>query len=342
MHVLSLTAKSMPRQQEVFGYHLHRARLDMHLASTGFSLSAFKRFAALVRDVDVVHYHFPWPFMDLVHFATRIGKPSVVTYHSDIVRQQNLLKLYRPLKNRFLGSMDRIVATSPNYLATSEVLAKHQGRVEVIPIGLDRASYPSPDAGRLQYWRDRLGTRLFLFVGVLRYYKGLHILLEAAKGTDLTIAIAGAGPIEEELKAQANALGLTNMHFLGQVDEGDKTALLHLCQAVVFPSHLRSEAFGITLLEGAMYGKPMISSEIGTGTSFINISNETGLVVPPSDPNALREAMLKLQHSPETAKQMGAAAQRRFESHFTAGQMVDAYVDLYGRVIGEFHSRKRG
>lgn len=64
----------------------------------------------------MIHYHFPWPFMDVVHFATRIDKPTLVTYHSNIVRQKHLLKLYRPLKTRFLASMDRIVATSPNFL----------------------------------------------------------------------------------------------------------------------------------------------------------------------------------------------------------------------------------
>ena len=60
-------------------------------------------------------------------------------------------------------------------------------------------------------------------------------------------------------------------------------ALLALSYAILFPSHLRSEAFGISLLEGAMFGKPLISSEIGTGTTYINIDGKTGVVVPPSD-----------------------------------------------------------
>ena len=78
-----------------------------------------------------------------------------------------------------------------------------------------------------------------------------------------------------------------------------------------FPSHLRSEAFGISLLEGAMFGKPMISSEIGTGTSYINIAGETGLVVPPNAPQALHEAMRQLWEHPEQAAQMGARAEER-------------------------------
>lgn len=335
--VLSLTPERVPRTIEIDGYLAHRARLDLQIASTGFSVSAFLRFAQLAKKADVIHYHFPWPFMDVVHFATMVKKPTVVTYHSDIIRQKHLLKIYRPLKWKFLGDMNRIVATSPNYLATSDVLAKYRHKVSVIPIGLDKATYPVPSSEKLAYWRNKLGRKFFLFVGVIRYYKGLHILMEAAKGTGYPIVIVGAGPIEEELKQQAAQLGLQNIHFLGHLPDEDKVALLTLCYGVLFPSHLRSEAFGISLLEGAMYGKPMISSEIGTGTTFINIANETGLVVPPSDPAALRQAMQYLWEHPEQASEMGQRSEERYWRHFTADQMVRSYVDLYGDLAKHRH-----
>jgi rhamnosyl/mannosyltransferase len=191
---------------------------------------------------------------------------------------------------------------------------------------------PSPD--KLTYWRERLGPKFFLFVGVIRYYKGLHILMEAAQGTDYPIVIVGEGPIEEELKTQAAQLGLRNTHFLGFLPDADKVALLTLCYGVLFPSHLRSEALGISLLEGAMYGKPMISSEIGTGTTFINIGEETGLVVPPSDPLAMRQAMRYLWEHPEQAAEMGRRAEARYWEHFTADQMVGEYVKLYRELAG--------
>ena len=331
--VLSLTSDRSARTIEIDGYLAHRARVDFQIASTDFSASAFWRFSQLAKHADVIHYHFPWPFMDIVHFAARVKKPTVLTYHSDIIRQKHLLKLYRPLMRRFLSSMDRIVATSPNYPATSDILAKLMDKVSVIPIGLDKATYPDPAPDRLRSWQEKLGPRFFLFVGVLRYYKGLHILMEAAQGTDYPIVIVGAGPIEQELRAQAARLGLHNVHFLGHVSEEDKVALLTLCYAVVFPSHLRSEAFGISLLEGAMYGKPMISSEIGTGTSFVNIADETGLVVPPSDPLALRQAMRYLWEHPEHALEMGKRAEARYWKYFTAQQMVRSYVDLYGDLV---------
>ena len=75
---------------------------------------------------------------------------------------------------------------------------------------------------------------------------------------DMPIVILGDGPVEQELKQQAKNLGLQHA-LLGALPEADKVALLSLCYALAFPSHLRSEAFGITLLEAAMFGKPMIS-----------------------------------------------------------------------------------
>jgi rhamnosyl/mannosyltransferase len=333
--VLTLSADPTPAVVKLGQHEVHRAKLDIQFASTGFSWSVFKQFREMAAEADVVNYHFPWPFMDLVHFASARNKPTVVTYHSDIIRQKHLLKLYRPLMNRFLASADRIVAASPNYLHTSDVLQQFRDKTRVIPYGLNKAGYPQPDPERMNRWRQQVGDKFFLFVGVMRYYKGLHILLEALKDVDYPVVIVGAGPLELELHAQAQALGLRNIHFLGRLGDEDKVALLQLSYAIVFPSHLRSEAFGISLLEGAMYGKPMISSEIGTGTSYINIHNETGLVVPPSNPLAFREAMRTLWEDPVRAAAMGVKAEARYRQLFTADDMGHKWTELYQELLEE-------
>jgi glycosyltransferase involved in cell wall biosynthesis len=342
--VLTLTAKKDDTATLKIDNHLvYRTPLDFQIASTGFSASAFFRFAQLAREADVVHLHYPWPFMDIVHFVTRVKKPTVVTYHSDIIRQKRLLKIYRPLKELFLGSVDRIVATSANYSASSDTLQKYQDKTTVIPIGLDKESYQEPLAATMDKWRtwtlSRVGGRFFLFVGMIRYYKGLHILLEAVRGTNLPVVIVGSGPVETELKAQAAQLELHNVHFVGALSDDDKIALLMLSYAFVFPSHLRSEAFGVSLLEGAMFGKPMISTDIGTGTSYINVHNKTGLVVPPNDPAAFRNAMQFLLDHPETAAEMGRQAEARYRQLFTAAKMAAGYVDLYREVLHEREGR---
>ncbi|MDQ1094837.1 glycosyltransferase involved in cell wall biosynthesis [Xanthomonas sacchari] len=316
------------------GYTLHRLQRIAEVASMPVSLGLVRRYAQLARRADLIHYHFPWPFMDALHFAASAGTPSVLTYHSDIVRQRQLLRLYRPLQRRFLRSVDRIVATSPNYLATSPVLAEHRAKVSVIPIGLDAAPQHAASPQRVAAWRARLGPRFLLFVGVLRYYKGVRFLLQAAQGLQIPIAIAGDGPEAAALRAQAQASGLSHVHFLGRVDETDKHALLAACEALVLPSHLRAEAFGISLLEAAMHAKPMISCELGTGTSFVNVDGETGLVVPPADPAALRDAMRYLWDHPPIAAAFGGHAEARYRRLFAADGMVDAYLALYRRICG--------
>lgn len=336
--ILSLSRRADDEATRYDNHTLYRVRQDFEIASTGVSLASIAKFKALARDADVIHYHYPWPFADVVHLLTAVSKPAIVTYHSDIIRQRYLLKLYRPLMNRFLASVDRIVATSQNYLDSSSALNTFREKSCVIPIGLDRSTYPVPDESLKRRWRDEFGDRFFLFVGVLRYYKGLHFLIEANRTLDYPLVIVGAGPVEAELRRHAAEAGLTRTRFLGALPDHDKVCLLELSYAVVFPSHLRSEAFGISLLEGAMFGKPMISSEIGTGTSYINSHQETGFVIPPGDPVALRDAMKYLYENPHRAAEMGQQACERCLKHFTASQMVDRYIELYRDVIAK-HQR---
>lgn len=331
--VLVLSPRKVDRTVVVNGYKVHNCRSNFEIASTPVSASAFLRFSQLARRADIVHYHFPYPFADVLHFATQVNKPSLLTYHSDIIKQKLLLKIYNPLMQLFLSNVNQIVSTSPNYFATSAILSRFEEKTCVIPMGLDRRTYPAAPEARVQYWRERFGNRFYLFIGVIRYYKGLHILIDAARNSDFPIVVIGAGPVEEELKAHAKLAGVNNMHFLGFQQEEDKLALLELCSGLVFPSHLRSEAFGISLLEGAMYGKPLISSEIGTGTSFINVDKVTGLVVPPSDPVALRRAMDYLWNNPVEASAMGKNAEARYWQLFTAEQMAQSYVEEYTKLL---------
>ncbi len=236
--------------------------------------------------------------------------------------------------NRFLKSADCLVATSPQYLETSQVLQRFKEKTRVIPIGLDKAHYPDPDPQRLAYWKAQLPQKFFLFIGAFRYYKGLFLALDALAKTNFHLVVAGFGHIEKKLKARARNLGLSRAHFPGKISPADKSALLHLCHAFVFPSFLRSEAFGISLLESAMYGKPAISAEIGTGTSFINVHEKTGLVVPPRDSDAICRAMEQLYHNESQAAFLGKNAEERYHCLFTADKQAMAYATLYRELLG--------
>lgn len=312
---------------------VYRFQTTVEMASNPISLSALGGFNRHIEWADAVHYQFPWPFADLLHLLRGRAKPSLVTYQSDIVRQKFLLRAYRPLMRRFLGSMDAVVATSPNYVASSPVLSRLNRAIDIIPNGIDEEVMPPVDSGRLEHWREKVGTGFFLFVGVLRYYKGIHVLLEAARQVNRPVVLAGAGPELQALKAMAASLSLDHVHFVGEIDDQDKVALYTLADAFVFPSNLRSEAFGVSLTEASLFGKPMITCEIGTGTSFVNQDGVTGWTVPPDDPGALAQAMRRVIDEPESAARMGLAARQRFESLFTGQTMAAAYMKIYQRIV---------
>lgn len=312
---------------------VHRSRTTVEISSNPVSIAALSEFRRQLQWADVVHYQFPWPFADLLHLVSSPRKPSIVSYQSDIVRQKWLLRAYTPLMNRFLDTVDLVVATSPQYLQTSPALARQQPRVKVIPNGIDESTYPRASEQGVARWRARVGSGFFLFVGVMRYYKGLDTLLEAARGLRARVVIAGTGPEAARLEQQAVREGLHNVSFLGEVSDEDKVCLLQLSRGFVFPSHLRSEAFGMSLVEAAMCARPMVSCEIGTGTSYINQDGVTGWVVAPQEPKALREALHKLVDQPELALAMGAAARQRFEALFTARRMALAYHEAYREVL---------
>ena len=301
-------------------------------------LASFRRFAEACSQSDVVHYQFPWPFEDVLHAVVRPKIPAVLTYQSDVIRQEFLGALYAPLMWRTLKSMRIIVATTPAYARTSPVLSDPsiRDKVRVIPNGIVEESYSKEaDAGVFDRIKLSRGESYFLFIGVLRYYKGLHTLVQAARHVGARIVIAGSGPEDRNLKELANQLGANNIIFAGQISDAEKVALLQSCRALVLPSHLRSEAFGMVLVEAAMFGRPQISCEIGTGTSFVNTHEESGIVVSPENPDELGRAMSQLLDDPSLADRMGVGARARYERLFSGDVLGKAYADLYREVAGD-------
>jgi glycosyltransferase involved in cell wall biosynthesis len=300
---------------------------------------ALHTFRQLAKEADVVHYLFPWPFADVLRCVAP-RKPSVLTYISDIVRQRWLGSVYGPLMWKTLRSMDAIVSNAPAYAAGSPVLSDPslQPLLRQIPLGIDESTCTVNADERIF---DKLGLKALepfvLFVGVLRYYKGLHVLLQACQHIKGHVVVAGDGPEMAALQAQAMALGLQNVVFAGFVTDAEKMALLKACRGLVLPSHLRSEAYGMVLVEASMMGKPMVTCEIGTGTSFVNQHGVTGWVVPPESPDALAQAMNQLLADEGLAERYGRAARLRYEARFSGPVVGRAYADAFADVLTTCH-----
>ena len=333
--IFALAHQPEPHVMERPEGKLVRARSWLEVASCDIGAwAAFRRCRAAAAESDIIQIHFPWPFADLLlPFIRRRHQPVVVTYVSDIVRQNGmgLGQLYAPLRRRLLGAATRMVASSPNYVNSSEILQDYRDKLTCIPHCIEDA--PPPDMALRESWQTKLGPDFFLFVGVLRYYKGLEFLVAAARQVTTPIVIVGEGPEGENIRKEVQRLGLSHVHFLGALPDADKHALFLLCRAVVFPSHLRSEAFGITLLEGARASKPLISCEIGTGTTWVNRHDETGLVVPPADAAALAQAMNTLAADDALCTRLGQGARARWLQHFAPTVVGAAYRQLYDELL---------
>jgi rhamnosyl/mannosyltransferase len=297
---------------------------------------AFSNFSKLAKQADILHYFFPWPFADVLHNVLKPEKPAVLTYISDIVRQRFLGAAYTPLMWSMLRQMKIIVANCPAYAQTSPILSNSliRDKVRIIPLGINEDFYPKECDDQVF---NRIGISTsepyFLFLGVLRYYKGIHTLISAAKLVNSRIVIAGSGPEGAKLKKQVEDLGLKNIIFAGQVSDKEKVSLIQKCKALILPSHLRSEAYGMVLVEASMLGKPMISCEIGTGTSFVNLHEETGLVVKPENVDEMADAMRILYNDNTLTQKLGRNARSRYENMFSGKALGKAYSKVYQELL---------
>jgi rhamnosyl/mannosyltransferase len=279
---------------------------------------------------DITHLHFPNPVGEIANLVLGKGKKTVLTYHSDIVKQKTLLKFYHPLLLKILKKVDKIIATSPDYIESSFYLKRFKDKCVQIPLGIDCSLFKPENSYIDQKIEKRYGKEYILFVGKLRYYKGLEYLIQAMKDIPARLLIVGDGLIEESLKnlAKKNNL-IKKIFFLGNVEEKILPSLYRLSNFLVLPSTKRSEAFGIVQLEAMACGKPVICTELGTGTSYVNQHEKTGLIIPPGDLKALIQAMNRLLNNRKEREIMGKTARIRVEENFSFEYMLKKIINLY-------------
>lgn len=290
---------------------------------------------------DIVHLHFPNPMGDIAYLLGTRRVPLVITYHADVIRQRALLPLYMPLLARTFDHARRIVASSAEYADSSPILSRYRDKCSVIPYGVDVQSLVLRD-GEASHVEDLKGHHsrgLILFVGVLRPYKGLEVLLHAMTEVAQThLVIVGWDPERGEAAGLAKRLGLSGrVTFAGVVSESRLRVLLHACELLVLPSLDRREAFGIVQLEAMACGKPVVSSDLLTGVRLVNRDGETGFLVPPGDPVALADAISRLLGDADLRARLGQTARERVIRQFSADRMVDETAEVYAQALTSLH-----
>lgn len=284
---------------------------------------------------DLVHLHFPNPTGDLAYLLSGCRAPVVMTYHADIAKPWPALRLYRTVFERLESRIARIIVSSEVYLRSSRFLARHQDKCIVIPYGIDPEPFALRDreAEAVRRLRQEHGSPMVAFLGVLRPYKGLPVLLRAMAKVRGHLLIVGRGHAGE-LEGDANQLGVADrVSFVAEVSETQRRLLLHACDVFVLPSLNRSEAFGIVQLEAMACGKPVVSTDLPTGVSVVNQHGTTGLLVRPDDPEALADALNRLLVDQTLRRSLGQAGYSRVEREYRAEPMVERTLAVYDEVL---------
>jgi len=327
----AVAAVSGPGRTDIVdGVRVHRAR------SFGVLLSqpVAPGFPAMVRRTaaDVLHLHHPNPLGDLAVLADA-RRPLVVTQHSDVVRQRLLWPLYGPLVRRVFARARFVAIGSEQLLRTSRELRGFEQKARVIPFGIDSARLEATPAvlERAAALRSAWGGGpVVLTVGRMVGYKGFDVLLRAARGLRATVVLVGTGPLEAGLRASAPP----NVRFTGRVSDEELVACYHAADVFCLPSVTIAEAFGIVLLEAMACGLPLVTTALPTGVSAVNRDGVTGLIVPPGDAGALRDALAASVADDRRRAEMAAAARRVLQTEYTAALMAERYLSLYREALG--------
>ncbi|PWJ88102.1 N-acetyllactosaminide 3-alpha-galactosyltransferase/rhamnosyl/mannosyltransferase [Oceanotoga teriensis] len=260
---------------------------------------------------DIIIFHFPsfQPEIDLLFRNKYRNAKKICFYHADIVGRGFIGNIYNQIiTHNFLKKMDKIIVTSPNMKISSKYLEKFQDKIEVIPLFVDTDHFYYREKNKREFLINELKNKkekIIIYIGRLGRYKGLDYLIESFKELDKKngLVIIGKGPKEEELKAKVNELNLENeILFLDHVTYKELPEYYSAADLFVLPSIDRGEAFGLVVTEAMACGVPVITTELGTGTSFHNFDGITGKVIEPKNSMYLTKAIEEILNNPKKYK----------------------------------------
>jgi len=265
-------------------------------------LASFVRAARHV-DADLLHAH----WLPAGWVAERSGKPYVAqVWGTDV----ELARRSPWLARRVLRRARLVIAASNDLADRARALGARE--VRVIPSGVELPERVGAEAEPAEV----------LYAGRLSAEKGVLELLDAAKG--LNLVVAGDGPLRDRIPFAR-----------GFVPHDELQQLYARAAVIACPS--RREGFGVACLEAMAHGRPVVATRVG-GLLDLVVDGETGIVVPPRDPAALRSALERLLAAPDLRRKLGSAGRDRARTHFSWERVTDATLTAYAEAVGTMES----
>jgi len=319
--VLACQKKGPRITEEINGVQVIKTASFGKALGMPLSFDFFKAFFQIKKDYDLFLLHYPFPLASLISLFIPKEK-LIILYHSDIVRQKIGRLPFLPFINSSLKRAKKIIVSGHNIINSSPSLKKQAHKCVVIPFGLNFSFSPEDYTEAEKIKTDRQNSFILLGVGRLVYYKGFEYVIRAMTEIEAKLLIIGQGPEEKKLRSLINELNLQDKVEI--IPPQDKLAPYFLaCDAFVFPSCARSEAFGLVQLEALAAAKPIINTYLKTAVEEVSLNKETGFTVPIKNIDALREAINKIITDKILKEEFSKKARQRYLDLFTEEKFLE-------------------
>lgn len=327
--------KDFPHWQDQEWYQdIPIQRFDFNMIFPGRELSRLRSIEKYLEIVmkefqpDIVHLNacVGWHALIFLLFQKKFPIPRVVTIHAPFFYGN----ASNPLLEQISLCADQICCVSNWVLnETIKLIPSSKGKMRCIHNGLSMPELPSSPLC--------FSPPTFILIGRLTLEKGFDMAIRAfalLKEKTAKLLIVGDGEERKFMEELVETLGLqSSVHFTGVLTKDEIPSWINQATIVLVPSYF--ESFGLVALEAMQMGRPVIASAVG-GLQEIIVHGETGLLVPPRDPEALALAMEELLANPEETMKMGAKGKERALKVFTLHQNVDQYEQIYRELTGKF------
>lgn len=311
-----------------------RAGIIGELASQPLSISLYFLLKKYIKSFspDIIHLHLPNP-LACIYLLLLLPKDTklVLHWHSDIVDQKLIYKIFAPIEKRILIRANKVLVTSPQYLKYSVPLAPYKDKSVVIPniISLEKMNLTNSMI-TAEKIKDNYGNKdIIFFMGRHVPYKGIEYLIEAEKyiHSECVILIAGSGPLTSDLRKMVHT---DRIKFIGRIPDEEIREYMKAASIFAFPSITKNEAFGVVLAEAMYCGAVPVTFTIeGSGVNWVNLNGVTGLEVKNKDVKAYGEAIDFLLRNSTQRYIYAENAKQRVSDLFTISSVRKQLLDLY-------------
>lgn len=326
---------------------INKSKYQFKIFGHRFSIGFLFNLLMHCRGHFLIHAHDPFPLATLIFYFFR-PKNLIITYHSDIVKQKTVKWLVDYFRLSVLKNASFVTVTSQSLAKNSDII-RHlpKNKVKVVTLYLDdSAKYKGPPKKEISIPQNIAkiidGPPFILMIGRLNYYKGLDLLFDALteilshkKEIYSRIVIVGENADEEaqDLSAKITNLDCDVIRLEYFLPEELKIILLQNCLFLLFPSTLKSEAFGIVQLEALASEKGILNLNLPTGVPDIGLHGKTAKTLCGNVVNELVAVLLNQNHDYEKLIELGKNGPSFIKENFDRKTQEKKIADLYRQFV---------